>query len=363
VELAQMGNTVYFLGPFEEASIGGGKIEIDEIQQNLFQIRCSRWIPAFLRFKFPRIFHILMNWAIREIVGKLDRDIDIVWCFNAHHFEDLRQFGASLSIFHPVDLYKEGKMHLTRRADLVLGTTDDIISKFANSKAAVYKIGHGVASSFLQYCKGYLEQELKVYTGNSKPIQVGYVGNLLKRQTDRNSFRKIIKENPSVNFHIWGPLKTKESNIGARGETITPDIIAFIEYLESSPNVILYGAKTPDEIAEKFKELDAFFMCYNLHEAINKGADSHKILEYLSTGKVCISHHVSSYKSVPGLLEMLQGEDNRDMPALFSKVVSNLDTYNREELRNIRIKFAMSHAYSVQIEAIAEIINDHSLLR
>ena len=362
MELAASGNTVYFLNPLSPSLPGAGTLNVNKIEEGLFEISCSRWIPSFLRFKFPRLFHAFMRSAIRYILKKIDRKIDIVWCFNAHHYEDLKVFGAELSIFHPVDLYVEDEMPVTRGADLLLGTTDDILLKFEKQGVPCYKVRHGVAASFLKYCDGYLKEDARDYNGKEYSIQVGYVGNLLKKHTDRQSFQKFIIQNPHVTFHLWGPYEVADSNISIRGETISPDVISFIEFLGSSDNVRLYGAKTPNEIAFGFRNLDAFFMCYNLEEAVNKGADSHKILEYLSTGKVCISHHISGYQNKPGLVEMLASEDNEDLPSLFNRVISNLQDYNTEELRRSRIEFAVSHSYAVQLDAIDEMIGDHKLL-
>ncbi len=46
------------------------------------------------------------------------------------------------------------------------------------------------------------------------------------------------------------------------------------------------------------KDLDGFFWCYDNDRDPNKGSNSHKIMEYLSTGKVVLSTLISTYTNL-----------------------------------------------------------------
>ena len=361
IELAKSGNTVYFLDPIKSGSVGSFTCKVSEVEDRLHHVQVTAWLPYGLRFRFPWLFNFLVNHYARKVARKLVASLDIVWCFNVHHFDDLRAFGARLNIFHAVDIFEEANMHSSRHADLILATTDDIAAKFDKTGIPVYKIEHGVSSCFLQYTEKYRKEGDKTYAAGD-PINIGYVGNLLMHGIDRQSFICIVEENENVAFHLWGPYELGTSNIAGRRKEIDADTVKFIEQLKNSPNVTLYGIKPPDDIAKHFQEMDGFLICYDLTKEVNKGANSHKILEYLSTGKATVSNRISAYANRPGLVEMLPEDGSVELPDLFKKVVSGLGDYNRKELREQRINFVSKHSYSHQIESIVTIIDKHQLV-
>jgi len=84
-------------------------------------------------------------------------------------------------------------------------------------------------------------------------------------------------------------------------------------------------------------------------------------MEYLSTGKVVISHHIETYRHRPGLLEMVDEYTNQNLPGLFVKVLNNLTFYNSPDFQRRRIEFALQNTYARQLERIQTIINDANI--
>jgi hypothetical protein len=101
--------------------------------------------------------------------------------------------------------------------------------------------------------------------------------------------------------------------------------------------------------------MDAFLFLYSPAKDLNGASNSHKLLEYLSTGKPVISTYVSNYEGT-GLLEMGRREDEPLLNALFDEVTHNLALYNSPERQQQRIQFALDNTYRRQVVRIREFI-------
>ncbi len=100
--------------------------------------------------------------------------------------------------------------------------------------------------------------------------------------------------------------------------------------------------------------MDAFLICYDINKDQSKDTNYHKIMEYLSTGKVIISNNVTTYKNMPSLLQMTEERDNnRKLPSLFKEVIGKLAVHNSEACRHARIAYARDNMYGMQLERIA----------
>ena len=86
----------------------------------------------------------------------------------------------------------------------------------------------------------------------------------------------------------------------------------------------------------------------------NTGAARTRIalaVEYLSTGKVCVSHYIDQYKNTT-LVEMVT--NNVDLPRKFSEVIQALPTYNSTTKMEERKAFAHKNTYRNQLINIEE---------
>jgi hypothetical protein len=110
--------------------------------------------------------------------------------------------------------------------------------------------------------------------------------------------------------------------------------------------------------------MDGFLICYDIKKDQSGGTNYHKILEYISTGKVIISNNVTTYASRPELVQMVDSrEHNRELPALFKNIVNRLDHFNSPEFIQKRISFAKDNSYCRQIERIEGILGQSLLLK
>lgn len=334
VLLAKRNNKVFFLNPPQKKNTGPVLEAIPSVE-NLYQINYSPKVkgtnrmPVWLKNFFQRL-------DIQRIVKIIPHRLDIVWSFDPYRFQNLPSFHAAISIFHPVDFFNTPlEFEAADHADLVLSVSREILAKYHNRQS--HFINHGLSEVFLTTSAGHQKDG---------KIRCGYVGNLRSFGLDIPAILKIVKENPEIEFHFIGP--SVSSNLGGTANAELNDL------LTRSKNVVAHGALSPLQVADRISSFDLFLICYQ--ENLGKiASNSHKLLEYLSTGKVVVSSWISTYESMPThLFEMVR--KNADLPARFNEVVSRLNFYNSETLQNTRKAFACDNSYEKQLERIETLI-------
>lgn len=346
VELANRGNEVFFLNPPNANLVD--EFMVDELDiDNLYIIHHKLNFSYKLKFRSETIFHWFMQKHIHKLLKYLQRDFDVVWSFDLGNLYPFNLFPKrALKIFHPVDeplnttALKSGK-----NAQIIFSTTNEILNKYQKHKAPKYLINHGLKEIFLQ---------AKNIAGNTKKIKVGFSGNLLRKDIDREIFLKIVSQNPNIEFHCWGSYNIQQSNISGNTDESTKQ---FIRTLRATKNVYLHGVKITDELAKEYQQMDAFLICYKVINNKLIGENFHKTLEFMSTGKVIISNNFSFYRNQPTLVQMNnESKNNAELPDLFKTVIQQIENYNTTELSILRKKFAEDNLYQKQIKRIESIL-------
>lgn len=335
-------NEVFFLhtAPHKQQN---SFIKATTINNNLTVLHLKKIVKGV--FKLPSVAIDAQNKLIVKKIRKhINQPIDVVWSFDQSKFQDLNQFKSKLKIFHPVDYIDKAIPFLKRiadSADYVFSVSDMILNNI-KTKTPKHFVNHGLDGVFTEK-----------HTSVTKPnfielnkINVGYVGNLQIKLMDWNVLIKIVESNPSVNFVFIGP--DKQSNIGGNKKFKQLDII------KALPNSQFVGVLEKNKLREVLHFFDCFLISYDNKKYPIHVSNSHKILEYLSTGKVIVSNTISTYKSFT-LLEMV--DDNINLPAKFNEVINDLDSYNSLEKTNNRINYAKDNTYAKQVKKIENIIN------
>ena len=350
IELAKRGNIVYFLNP-PEVKKGNNyfiRIKKSSEQENLLLIEHSLFFPFFLKFHMIGLFHLFMWFHVKKILKIIDRKIDIVWSFDLGNIYPLNYFSnKSFKIFHPVDEpLNKAAFNSGKGADILFSVTDEIIEKYKFYKIPGYFINHGISNRFLN-----LKNTGKAL-GN---VRVGFSGNLLRSDIDRETFIQIIQENLNLIFECWGNYDLKEANIGGNEDK---DSLRFIYELKTAPNVILHGVVPSNNLPKEFNRMDAFLICYDIMKDQSKGTNYHKVMEFISIGRVIIANNITTYKNKPELVQMVKERDNNSkLPELFRNVINNLSAYNSNELKEARTNFAICNTYEKQIDRIEFLIS------
>ncbi len=353
VELAKKGNRVYFLNPpLLNKKKGDPRIKIlsHPHQPGLFIIDHRLSFPYNLKFHFVFLFHLLMQKHVRNILKKIESSVDIVWSFDLGNLYPFSIFSnVALKIFHPVDEPPNATaIHSAEGAHFVFSVTQEILKKYEIYNVPKHFINHGVDKIFLRQ---------QSYIKSDNIIRVGVTGNLWRPDIDREILLQIIKENSDISFECWGSLSHGE----IKAETSeAADIFNFVHELKSLKNVILHGAVNTETLAKEIQRMDAFLICYDVVRDQSKGTNYHKVMEFLSTGKVIISNNISTYKNQNNLVQMtVDREDNKMLPLLFQKTVNALEVFNSDYLQQVRKTYASNNTYENQIIKIEAFINSY----
>jgi glycosyltransferase involved in cell wall biosynthesis len=348
IALAKLGNEVYFLNPPNVKHVKN-EVEIVEskIHPSLFIINHSLFFSKKLKFKFIWLFHLLMKFHIKKIKKNISKEIDIVWSFDLGNYYPLKCFGSAYKIFSPFDKPQNNRsINSAKNSDIIISVAPEIIEHYSHFNVPKHFIHHGLADEFFN-------QNFTNQNANDN-IRIGLSGNWLRKDIDTDCLLKIIRDNSNIIFEIWGSYKISHSNIGGARFN---EMDEFIKQLIAEKNVMMHGVVHPRELAIQFQRMNGFLICYNILKDHSKGTNYHKIMEYLSTGKVVISNNISNYNNIPGLLEMTESRENNDeLPSLFKQVLENLAYYNSSEKMKSRIFFAQSNSYSKRIEQIEGIL-------
>ena len=338
---------MFFLNPPDSRAHHRFEMAADREISGLTTITYKPYVPYSLRFRSRLLYDQLAAAHVRWLIRRLGAKLDIVWSFDSNLYSDLRWFGATTRIYHPVDQVSETyQKDMAQTADLVVSVSEAILRQLREYGTPTLMVEHGLGREFVDVANTSIGSAS--YTACS-PLKVGYVGNLLNRSVDQRTLKSVLQNHPEIEFHFWGPRFPAESNI-AGGDSV--EVRRFVEKLSTSANATLHGPVRPADLALQLRKMDLLMICYDAAKDPNRGCNSHKILEYLSTGRVIVANHISDYAGKPGLIEMLPTLDNSKYPDLFDATLANVAAMNSSEPARRRIQYALANSYGRQIARI-----------
>jgi glycosyltransferase involved in cell wall biosynthesis len=292
-------------------------------------------LPEWTKFKLKSIYKAIVKLRLNRILKTRLSSVDYCFDFGCYQlFDSVGFFPSKYKIFFPVDDFA----HLTsdvRGSDIVLTVSKEIEKKFPIGTC--HFINHGLSEEF--------EKKTIVEFGDKVPWETS--SNILLKFIDFHLFEKLIRGNPESEFHFFGSHDPNSLN----------EIqFKWLTFLKGAKNVVFHGWVDSKQLVELYQKMDLFILCYKPDNLNYHGENSHKILEYLSTGKVIVSSHISLYDKT-GLLEMdnVQGDQ---LVHLFKRVIGNLVVYNSIEKMQQRRAFALDNTYTRQLSRIEHLINE-----
>lgn len=356
LELVRKGNKVFFVNPPRE--LPGNKLAvIGEVMEggNLTIIHTNIVRGSlFLRHKLLFLYRLLNRRYVRAIKKLVGSKIDEVWSFNANQYIDLGPFEADKSIVLLYDLYQGAHIFKAiEKADALISVSQVILDHYKDTSPPKLFIQHGLGQHFADKSRQRLRME-DFGIGGTK-TRVGYTGNLLRAGMNTAVAIQIIRGHPEIEFHFWGPYSLKDNNVNDAGYSTPSELIDFVEFLRRQENVFLHGVVTQQELAERLFEMDAFLFIYSPRREVNGASNAHKLLEYISTGRVVIATHVSSYAG-SDLLVMCDIKEEDRLPEIFDGAIRDLSYHNTRERQIRRIEFALDNTYARQVERVQEFI-------
>jgi hypothetical protein len=336
IELASRGNEVYFLGPgfrpdrpFLEPIRGIPNLKIINYQ---LKSRGLRWFPK-------QIARLMMKKDIRAIEKLIGKPADVIWSFDNSRYFFLDLFDAQLKIAHIMDHNMDFQIeNQCRTADICFGVTTDVVSRLHALNPKSYFIQHGVVP--------VNADDLKKH---SNEVHAVYAGNLMIPYINWSLVRKLVSTYSDVKFTFCGSYETDNLN-----NQLNRTALDHIQALEKLNNVSFIGALGKEELHKTLTDGDVLLLFYDHNLYPKQVANSHKILEYLSSGNVVVANFTAEYHGLD-LLEMAQTDE--DYLDLFNKVIQDISKYNSPELREKRIKYALEHTYPLTIKNIEHLID------
>jgi hypothetical protein len=343
IELAKLGNLVYFLEPpIETKFFRLPRIKIIDTEiNNLKVVKFNLFFSYYFKFHLPVIHNLLILIHRKILLNKLGLP-HIVLSFDLVYNFPLKHLNCKTIFFAADEPKSFKKLKSAEGANLIVSVSQHILDIYYDlyPKNKMMLINHGVSEEFLDYCSN----DFNKYDG----INIGLSGNFMFGDIDYKTLNQIIVENIKLNFHLYGPIFPEESNIGA---DFSDEYKSFYSFIKDAKNVFIHGVLMKKELAMELNQMDAFLICYNPHKSQSSGSNSHKILEYLSTGKVIVSSNFSHYNE-SNLFQMDKTRNNLSLPLIFSQTIANLAYYNRNDKIMDRRKFAFDCRYSYQISRI-----------
>lgn len=349
LELADRGCTVYFIEP-PTLETKGVTIRSTTDHPRVYVVTYK---PVFRGERF--LPSLIFEWLLRRQIDLLVREIgnkpDVVWCFQSFLFRDLRWFGAPVRIFFLADQFnKPGVPPEADTATLTLAVSDTIYDRIKAGGRPVCRVNHGLQRAFHESLIRRLNEPASSTV--HPPKVVGYLGNLRMEALNREAMLRIVDMCSDLTFIFWGSYKPAELNLGGLQ---SEEANRFIEQLIARPNVQLRGAFHGQELRDQMEEADVFWLCLKLDlTEVCDGSNSHKIMEYLSTGKPVITQPVSSYRDSDLLYMMPDARD--DFAAYFKAVIERLASGEDPALARKRMEYARENSYEAQLVRIEELL-------
>jgi len=336
VELSKLGYEVFFVNPPKENKLGGLpsiKIEATEYE-NLVTVNHTLFFSSYIKFHLPFLHHILIfiqRWLLLKKIGKPD----IILSFDLTNNFPLKGLACKKIFFAADEPRAEQNFVSARNADLIVSISHHILGLYEKYFPETKKllINHGLSEEFLNIPKDLP----KKYNG----INIGLSGNFLFNDIDYPILMQIVVESPEVKFHFYGNYSTT-NNIGADSSKAN---LANLEQIQHRTNCIFHGVLSKRELALELNQMDAFLICYDPQRGQSSGSNSHKILEFLSTGKVIFSSHFSSYEGTDLFVMNTSRVDNTLLIGLFQEGISDLNQLNNNHRQECRMVFSQQNSY------------------
>jgi glycosyltransferase involved in cell wall biosynthesis len=317
--LAAAGNEVYFLNPPSET---------DDLSnssfQNLFIVDYRHSTRGLNRMPLL-LSNVFWKRVVRQVEKISKGKFDIVWSFDPYRFQDLDLFRTTIKIYYAADVHRHIAVERTvcNHSDIVLSPSHAILNRL-QTRTFKQHLDHAVADYFLW-------DHQPVPLPGSQQRKIVFVGNLGSKYLNQELALETILKNQAADFIFVGdasalPLKLKEQL-----------------------NVFCLGRVANSVLPSIFKSADVLWLYYDTEKYEVEASNSHKIMEYLSSGKVIVSTKIAEYTQRQLLI---MTDVNDQLPQLMQDVLENLDHYNSTELQTVRIEFAKGNTYTRQLKKI-----------
>jgi len=346
INLAKRGAKVYFLNPPNNILKDINVIATE--YKNLFNIQAPQvakglqYMPRMIRNKLER------KW-LNNLEFKIGVKIDTVWLFENSRFYDMGFAQDRLKIYHQMDYNQNFHVkEASQSSDICFCISNAIKNNLLNyvSENKVNVLGHGL--SINKTLQKLSEDEIRRF--EKFDINAIYVGNMDSIYVYIEIFEEIAKSFKNVGFHFIGSYNEDKE---------------FYKKLSKHSNVTFWGRVESKKIIPilSFIDINLFADKLTTKEDRLQNTNSHKMLEYLYSGKVTVSTYLADLVNISGLIQMTQEEfDVINFVKLFKYTIDNLESINSNILQERRRKYALDRTYENRLKQIFEILKSSNLI-
>ena len=323
-------NKVYFLNP------PANKEEvITTAYENVWQVN-YKGFPKGLRYYPESLQKYFTKCKFEKLQELCEIKFDIIWSFDNSVFYDFSALPKCLlKISHIVDLNQNFQMDkAANTADLCFGVCTPIVEKLKTYNINSFFINHGG-----QPCI----KEGKVSLPGTNNLKAFYAGNLDIPYIDWRIFKEVISRNSEVDFILAGPWLKKEVK----------------EDIQSFSNTYYVGSLKTEEVKYYCIAADLLLLFYRADEFPEQLSNSHKMMEYLSSGKMIVATKTQEYIKLVEEGLFLMAKENMEYPQLFKYAIQELASWNSRDKQQARQAFAMENTYDKQIDRIESLISTY----
>lgn len=364
IELERQGNAVYFMNPpNQKINVNDFLISKIDGYDSLFIIDYSlvnSRLIDFMRFrlKFTWFYDNYLFKLVKRISKLKNIRFSQVWNFDPNLHGFIYKYPAEKKVFFIADtIQNNSQTRGAKNADVVVSVAEEILKPFRKINSNCLLINHGLNRHYETYALKMLnqleEQKANILSKEKKQIHVGYIGNLLIPFLYEDGLRQIVIDNPDVNFHFWGAHNSDGNNLLSSYDEKVYNTVQYIK--ANCKNANFYGVKVSEEIIRDLDKIDIFIYVNSSVKDINGGANSHKIVEYLSTGKVIVSTYLSFYQD-KNLIQMANKNSEKEFARIFAETLDNIEELNSKKSCIRRINYALGNKYETNVKKIKEAI-------
>jgi hypothetical protein len=327
---AELGAQVYFLQP-PDPSVK--TITISPSDQEGVRLVSQPALQKGVRFLPERLRRRADKQRLTELESACSCEFDIIWNFDWYQFRFLgrRDRGSRRMIFQLMDFPSDAKgSNAAVHADLCVGVTKWLCDLLETKGAKqVIRIGHSLAPRSIQP----IEHDALA----TDRLKLACIGNMAIESLDISALTAIVLEHPELDLFLIGPYSPTNLN---RSE---PSNNAAFEQLCSYSNVYWTGPVPWSDIAGWMDRMDGLLIAYDSMSYMKKASNSHKLLEYLSSGKEILSSYLADLGPEKELILMTsEGEPINKRMTLFLAAIENGPDKLKSEARK---EFARARTY------------------
>lgn len=335
-------NHVWFISAPEEKFGVSHAVSTPVPGLNLTLVSYKVILPDICKFKLPSLYKKVASARLRSLTRQLIGKVDVCIDFGCYQFFDNLDFiDAGHKIYFPVDDF-ENLVPTNRGAAQVFSVSLNIIEKFKKHGIPISFINHGLADEFAKKSRSKLSSGNYQHKAGEK-LRFAYSGNLFIRFLDIPVLQELVERHPEIEFHFFGGMGY---NVNDQQQ------VKWNQFLRTASNIRLHGFVTPEALADAYEEMDGFILCYKPDYKDYHAENSHKVFEYLSTGKVFVSTYLSLYDGNE-LINSSPKDRNNLLINVFEETIENISFFNNPGLQEQRIKLALDNTYEKQVERIA----------